>query len=86
MEFMPICDIRPRASYSLINELINTPTKATSDIYKSFHDKIQEWLLSIKNIDIDTSSWDPLLFQCLEQTTRSFTNSAKEFLIDGSIG
>lgn len=58
----------------LVQELVDAPKKTASDHYKSLHDKTKECLLSLQNLHINTSSWDPLLLPILlkglDQDTR----------------
>lgn len=48
----------------LVQEMIAAPRK-TRDNYKTLHDKTQECLLALQNLQINTSSWDPLLLHFL---------------------
>lgn len=51
---------------SLIEKILNQPTgTSTTAAIKGLHDTTKECLLAIKNLDIETSSWDPLLLQLL---------------------
>lgn len=58
----------------LIQELVDAPNKMSADNYKCLHDKTKECLLALQNLDIDTSTWDPLLIHLLlkrlDQVTR----------------
>lgn len=58
----------------LVNELTTTPGGTSMDNVKKLHDTTQECLLALQNLQIDTSTWDPLLLPLLlkklDQPTR----------------
>ena len=59
---------------NLIQELIEPNNNGSKDNFKALHDRTQECLLALQNLEIDTSSWDPLLIHLLikrlDQATR----------------
>ncbi|XP_017479715.1 PREDICTED: uncharacterized protein LOC108369194 [Rhagoletis zephyria] len=58
----------------LVNELTTTPGSTSMDNVKKLHDTTQECLLALQNLQIDTSTWEPLLLPILlkklDQPTR----------------
>ncbi|XP_017475229.1 PREDICTED: uncharacterized protein LOC108365650 [Rhagoletis zephyria] len=58
----------------LVHELTTTPGSTSMDNVKKLHDTTQECLLALQNLQIDTSTWDPLLLPLLlkklDQPTR----------------
>ncbi|XP_017478109.1 PREDICTED: uncharacterized protein LOC108367917 [Rhagoletis zephyria] len=58
----------------LVHELTTTPGSTSMDNVKKLHDTTQECILALQNLQIDTSTWDPLLLPLLlkklDQPTR----------------
>ncbi|XP_073835813.1 uncharacterized protein [Musca autumnalis] len=51
---------------TLVEKIINQPTGISSTAsIKALHDTTRECMLALKNLDIDTSSWDALLIQLI---------------------
>lgn len=60
---------------ALIDGILQSPKldKENADMLKSMHDTVYESIMSIKNIDVSTDNWDPLLCHILTRKLDSST-------------